>query len=106
MTDTLSRLAGPTAAASGASTVLTVPASHTYTIKRIKVVNTDTANAHTFQLFINGSAAANAITPVFTIDAGGFAECDDFDVLVATDTLHVTTDAAGLTITVTGLDQF
>lgn len=105
MADVLSRIAGPSALASGTSTVFTGTAAHTYTIKKIRVVNTDTVNSKTFQLFINGSAAANAETPVLTVDAGGFAESDDFMVLSGTDTLQITTSATGLTITVFGLDQ-
>lgn len=104
-TNAISRLAGPTAAASGTSTLLTVPAGHLYTIKKIRIVNTDASNSKTFQLFINGSAAGNAITPVLTVDAGGFAESDDFIVLAATDTLQITTSATLLTVTVLGLDQ-
>src|SRR5882762_10021246 len=92
----LSRLAGPTAAASGTSTLLTVTTAHIYTVKKIKIVNTDTTNTKTFQLFINGSAAANAITPVYTVDAGGYAESDEFVILAAADTLQITTSATGL----------
>ncbi|HEY6018706.1 MAG TPA: hypothetical protein VIY48_02095 [Candidatus Paceibacterota bacterium] len=104
-TNTLARLVGPTAAASGTSTLYTGTAAHTYTIKKIKVVNTDVANTKTFQLFINGSAAGNAITPVLTVDAGGYAESDEFMVLSGTDTLQITTSATGLTVSVYGLDQ-
>jgi hypothetical protein len=103
--DTLKRLQGPAAAASGTSTLITVPAAHLYTVKKIKVVNTDLVNTKTFQLFINGSAAGNAITPVYTIDAGGYAESDEFTVLAATDTLQITTSATGLTVSIHGLDQ-
>ena len=102
----IKRLAGPAAAASGNSTLFTPTASHAYTIKKIRVVNTDTANAKTFQLFIGGSTAATAITPVLTLDAGGFAESDDFIVLTAAaDTLQTTVSATGLTFSVYGLDQ-
>jgi hypothetical protein len=104
-TDMLKRLAGPAAAASGTSTLITVPTGHLYTVKKIKVVNTDTVNTKTFQLFINGSAAANAITPVYTVDAGGSGVSDEFEVLAAGDTLQITTSATGLTVTVAGLDQ-
>jgi hypothetical protein len=105
MTDTLSRLAGPSAAASGTSTIFTGTAANVYTIKKIKVVNTDTVNSKTFQLFLNGSAAANAITPVFTIDPGAMADGDDFIVMSGTETLQITTSATGLTVSVYGLDQ-
>jgi len=101
----LSRLFGPSALASGTSTMVTVTTGHIYTLRKIKIVNTDTSNAKTFQLFINGSLAANAITPVYTIDAGGMAESDEFVVLTGTDTLQITTSATGLTASVYGLDQ-
>lgn len=100
----LSRLA-LAAAASGTSTLFTGTTAHIYTIKKIKVVNTDAVNSKTFQLFVNGSAAANAITPVFTVDAGGYAETDEFIVLSGTDTLQITTSATLLTVSVYGLDQ-
>jgi len=93
------------AAASGTSTLFTGTASHIYTIKKIKVVNTDAVNSKTFQLFVNGSAAANAITPVLTLDPGGYAEDDEFLVLAGTDTLQITTSATGITVSVYGLDQ-
>lgn len=101
----LSRIAGPTAMASGTSTIFTGTAAHVYTIKKIKIANTDATNAKTFQLFINGSATANAVTPVFTVDAGGYAESDEFMVLAGTDTLQVVTSGTGMTVTVYGLDQ-
>lgn len=104
-TDMLKRLQGPAAAAAGTSTLITVPTGHLYTIKKIKIVNTDTLNTKTFQLFINGSAVGNAITPVLTVDAGGYAESDEFIVLAAADTLQITTSATGLTVSVAGLDQ-
>jgi hypothetical protein len=104
-TEMLKRLAGPVAAAAGASTLITVPANHVYTIKKIKIVNTDPVNNKTFQLFINGAAAGDSITPVYTVDAGGSAESDEFIVLAAADTLRITTSATGLTVSVYGLDQ-
>jgi hypothetical protein len=104
-TDMLKRLQGPAAAAAGASTLITVPAGHLYTIKKIKIVNTDVVNTKTFQLFINGAAAGDSITPVYTVDAGGSAESEEFVILAATDTLRITTSATGLTVSVYGLDQ-
>ena len=54
----------------------TVPASTTAFIRTITIVNTDSAS-HTFQLFIGGTAASNAITPVYTVAAGGQAVYED-----------------------------
>jgi hypothetical protein len=59
--------------ASSAATIYTAPGSTTSFIKSVHVVNTNTGAAQTFQLFRGGTAAANAITPVITIPAGGWA---------------------------------
>lgn len=55
-----------------AATIYTVPGSTQAFIKSIHVVNNDTA-PRTFQLFANGTAEANAITPAITLTAGGWA---------------------------------
>lgn len=59
--------------AAAAATIYTVPASTTAFVKTITVVNTDTAQANTFQLFRGGTAAANAITPALNLAPGGMA---------------------------------
>lgn len=62
----------------GAAAVLyTAPASTTAFIKSVSVVNTDVAATHQFQLFIAGTAAANAITPLVTVPKGGMATYED-----------------------------
>lgn len=63
--------------AAAAATIYTATANGPTFVKSIHLVNTDTANASTFQLFVGGTAAANAITPVFTIAAGGMAVYED-----------------------------
>jgi hypothetical protein len=63
--------------AAAAATIYTATADGPTEIRSITVVNTDTVNASTFQLFLGGTAAANAITPVFTIPAGGMATYED-----------------------------
>lgn len=62
--------------ASSPATIYTVAASTTAFIRSISVVNTDTVT-RTFQLFRGGTAAANAITPVFTLAAGDMATYED-----------------------------
>jgi hypothetical protein len=62
--------------ASAVATIYTVPGSTTTFVRSIMVVNNDT-NTQTFQLFRGGTAAANAITPVMTIPAGGMAVYED-----------------------------
>ena len=58
--------------ANSAATLYTVPASTTAFIKSITVVNND-VSARTFQLFVNGTGAANVITPVISLAANGGA---------------------------------
>ena len=60
-----------------AATIYTVPGSTQTFIRSISVVNTDASASHTFQLFRGGTAAANAITPVYTLAAGGMATYED-----------------------------
>lgn len=105
MPDVLSRIVGPVAVASGTSTLFTGTAAHRYSIKSIRIINTDTANAKTISLGIGGVAAANLILPTVTIDAGGWAEWDGLISLNGVETLQANASATGLTITVSGLDQ-
>lgn len=63
--------------AAAAATIYTVPASTQSFVRSIHVVNMDTVNNNTFQLFRGGTAAANAITPVFVLSPGGSAVYED-----------------------------
>lgn len=105
MPDILKRILGPVAIANGTSTLFTGTAAHVYTIKNIRVVNTDAVNARTLTLGIGGVAAANQILQPVSIDAGGSAEFDGLLVLTGAETLQATASGTGLTITVSGLDQ-
>jgi hypothetical protein len=105
MADLLKRIVGPSAVASGTSTLFTGTAGHTYSIKHIRIINTDSANAKTIVLGIGGVAAANQILPTVTIEAGGWAEWDGLLTMEGTETLQANASATGLTITVSGLDQ-
>lgn len=62
--------------ASSAATIYTAPTSTTSFIKSITIVNNDTA-VRTFRLYINGTAASNAITPLYEVPAGGQAVYED-----------------------------
>jgi len=62
--------------ASSVATIYTAPGSTTAFVKTIAVVNNDTVS-RTFQLFRGGTAAANAITPTFTLGAGCVATYED-----------------------------
>lgn len=57
--------------------IYTVAAGKTVNIRSINVVNTDQLNSKTFQLFADGAAQANAITPNFTLQPGGMATYED-----------------------------
>lgn len=63
--------------ATSAATIYTAPGSTEAFIRSITVVNTDTSNSNTFQLFAGGTAASNAITPVMTLLPGGMAIYED-----------------------------
>jgi len=63
--------------AAAAGTIYTVPASTQAFVRSIAVINTDAANTQTFQLFRGGTAAANAITPILILAAGGAAYYED-----------------------------
>jgi len=62
--------------AAAPATIYTVPASTVAFIKSITVVNNDTV-ARTFRLYRGGTGAANAITPSFSVPAGGMAVYED-----------------------------
>lgn len=63
--------------AAAVATIYTAPGSTQAFIRSIMVVNTDVANTNTFQLFRGGTAAANAITPLFVLPPGGCAVYED-----------------------------
>jgi hypothetical protein len=62
--------------ASSVATIYTATANGPTFIKNIAVVNNDTVT-RTFQYFVGGTAAANAITPVITLPIGGNAVYED-----------------------------
>jgi hypothetical protein len=62
--------------AASPATIYTAPGSTTSFIKTIMVVNNDT-NTRTFQFFRGGTAAANAITPVYSLGPGCCAVYED-----------------------------
>jgi hypothetical protein len=60
-----------------AATIYTATANGPTFIRTITVVNTDAVNPYTFQLFRGGTAAGNAITPTYSLSAGGSATYED-----------------------------
>lgn len=88
--------------AASVGTLITVASGKAHIIKHISIVNND-SSARTFQLFRQGTAAANAITPIMTIPAGGIAEWDGTQAMAATETLRgVASVATMLTTTISG----
>jgi hypothetical protein len=57
-------------------TLYTVPASTQTFVRSISIVNNDTSK-RTFELLVNGTAAANRITPVSDVIAGGLVTYED-----------------------------
>lgn len=62
--------------AASVATIYTVPSSTTTFVKSILIVNNDTA-VRTFSLYVNGTAAANKVTPTLEVPAGGQAVYED-----------------------------
>jgi len=62
---------------SSVATIYTATGDGPTFVRTIAVVNTDATNTNTFQLFAGGTAAANAITPIFTLPPSGMAQFDD-----------------------------
>lgn len=88
--------------ASSVATIYTATANGPTFIRSISVVNTDTSNSNTFQLFAGGTAAANAITPVFTLVAGGYATYEDGTGWQFYDNTGRIQSSAGQTVSFTG----
>lgn len=63
--------------AASPATIYTVAGSTTAFIRTITVVNTDATASHQFTYYRGGTAAANAITPTYTVPAGGQAIYED-----------------------------
>jgi hypothetical protein len=104
MTDTLSRILGPVAIPSGATTVFTGTIAHIYTVRNITIGNTSGSDID-LKLGINGLADADLFLPLTPVEAGGRAEFSGLLVLEGTDTLEADASGNGLTITISGLDQ-
>lgn len=103
MPDTAKRLAGPTAVGTAAATVYTVPAATTAILRNVHVANT-TAGALTFNLSIGADAAATRFYSGFSVPANGSLDWSGFIPLAATEVLQALASAAGLTLTVSGVE--
>jgi hypothetical protein len=76
-----------------AATLATVGGAKSWIVKHIEIVNT-TAGALTWQLFRNGTTAAFAITPLWTVPASGKCEWDGTMALAAAETIAGVAQAA------------
>jgi hypothetical protein len=77
---------------------------HTYTIRYIALVNNNSITVDV-TLGINGVADADLILPFTPILPSGQGVFSGVLTLEAGDTLEMTSDATGITVTVSGLDQ-
>ena len=103
MTDTYKKL-DQRQVGNTATTLFTVGAAKQVIVKHIRVVNNDTS-ARTIRLWHDGSNPENAILPVTSIRAGGWAEFDGTITMEAADTLVAQASVSGqVTITVYGLE--
>jgi hypothetical protein len=104
MANLLGRLLGPVNLANGTATAATVPASHTWTLKHIRIVN-NTAAAITVKVGIGGVTDAKLFVQAISIPAGETYVENLQITMIAAETLQANTTATGLTITVNGIDQ-
>lgn len=104
MADTAKRLVGPISLPNSATTLYTVPALTTATIRNIHIANA-TGTAATLKMSIGADAAGTRILSDFSVPADGFLDWSGFLVLAAAETLRATggTNNA-LTITVSGVE--
>lgn len=106
--DVPKRLYGPANAASGDSTILTLPEGRTYLIDRVKIVNNSSSKI-TMKVGIGGVTDALLIFPAVGIPAKGIVDqkCDDImDDDQTPDTMQINASASGATITVFGRDRY
>jgi hypothetical protein len=97
------RLAGPAVGTGSEATLYTVPGSTVTTVQSIRVVNT-TSGALTFKMSIGADAAGTRLFSDYPVPANGILKDAGFDVvMVAAETLRWTA-AAGLTVTVNGVE--
>lgn len=103
MPDTAKRLAGPAAVGTVAATVYTTPAATTTVLRNIHVANT-TTGALTFNLSVGADAAGTRLYSGFSVPANGSLDWSGFIPLAATEVLQALASAAGLTLTVSGVE--
>lgn len=103
MADTLKRLAGPSALGTTAATIYTTPASTTTSLRNIHVVNTS-AGSLTLTMSVGTDAAGTRIYDALTIPTKSALAWDGLIVLAATEVIQAFGSAAGLTITLSGVE--
>lgn len=95
------RIAGPTAAASGDNTAYTPNEGQHAIITRVKLVNNG-ASKVTVKVGIGSSSDSALIFPAVGVPAKGMVDQETYDVLTDADSLIVNASATGVTYTVTG----
>src|SRR3990167_843151 len=102
MSDSASRLYGPTQLGTGAATIYTSPAPTITIVRHIIACNTASVAAQ-FTLSIGADAAGTRIVPTITIGNGATFEIKGFIVLAAAETLQAYSDTANaIVLTVNG----
>lgn len=104
MADTLKRIVGPVNVPNGTGTAFTAVASHTYTLKSIRLVNNTTASI-TVQMGINGTTNSFLVLAPVSLPTVTQLIHDCFLVMSGTETLQTSGSLSGVTLTVCGLDQ-
>ena len=88
-----------------AGTIYTVPTATVTIVRHIRCVNKDVATAYDLELWLNGSADANAIIAKKTIPPGGEWEDDCYIALPAADYIQAkASTAAKLTVYIGGAE--
>lgn len=105
MPDTGVRLAGPVALGTSASTIYTVPASTTTTVRNIHVNNESTTTAVTVTLSIGTDGAGKRfLGPGLSIPASNSYDWSGFLILAAGEVIQATASVAtSLTATISGI---
>lgn len=93
--------AGPTAAASGDTTIFTVPEGQEYVVTLFTLVGNGTSKV-TAKWGKGGSADANLIFPSVVVPGKGRIATDSHTYFFENDTLVLNTSATGLTWTIEG----
>lgn len=103
---TEARLGGPTQLGASTTTLCTVTSAHTFVVKQIIIVNTDTASRLVTLAIGSAATAANRIMSSLPVAANDMMIIDTALVLNSTETLEGLCDTASkVTVTLVGWDK-